>query len=384
MKVFFSILIFYLFQSSNVFSDVKFSDYKNYKITKKNFQIEEILKGLSYPWGMTFIDQETLLITEKKGILYKVNINTKIKEIIDHDLKIVAIGQGGLLDVLYHDGYVYFSYSHQIDKKFSSTAIARGNLINNSIKNLEVIFISNPKIKYSDVHFGSRLAIKDNYLFASIGERGEGMIAQDPTSHLGSIVRIHLDGSIPDKNPKFVKKPSWLPEIYQIGVRNPQGMTLSPFNNQIYISNHGAKGGDFIGLVSHSGNYGWKEIGWGGKNYIGSKIGDGEAFKKKFDKPLISWIPSIAPSNIQFYNGNMFKNWKGDLLVTSLKFNMIIKLEIKNNKVINEEIILRGCKKHKDPCHKIGRIRDIEIDKSGGMYIITDEQESSLWKISNF
>ena len=210
------------------------------------------------------------------------------------------------------------------------------------------------------------------------------MIAQDPTSHLGSIVRIHLDGSIPDKNPKFVKKPSWLPEIYQIGVRNPQGMTLSPFNNQIYISNHGAKGGDFIGLVSHSGNYGWKEIGWGGKNYIGSKIGDGEAFKKKFDKPLISWIPSIAPSNIQFYNGNMFKNWKGDLLVTSLKFNMIIKLEIKNNKVINEEIILRGCKKHKDPCHKIGRIRDIEIDKSGGMYIITDEQESSLWKISIF
>ena len=134
MKVFFSILIFYLFQSSNVFSDVKFSDYKDYKITKKKFQLEKILKGLSHPWGMTFIDEETLLITEKKGVLYKININTKIKKIINHDLKIVAIGQGGLLDVLYHDGYVYFSYSHQIDKKFSSTAIARGNLINTQLK----------------------------------------------------------------------------------------------------------------------------------------------------------------------------------------------------------------------------------------------------------
>ena len=131
------------------------------RLQKKKFQLEKILKGLSHPWGMTFIDEETLLITEKKGVLYKINIYTKIKKIINHDLKIVAIGQGGLLDVLYHDGYVYFSYSHQIDKKFSSTAIARGNLINNSIKNLEVIFISNPKIKYSDVHFGSRLAIKD-------------------------------------------------------------------------------------------------------------------------------------------------------------------------------------------------------------------------------
>ena len=118
-----------------------------------------------------------------------------------------------------------------------------------------------------------------------------------------------------------------------------------------------------------------------GENYYGTKIGDGEPFKEEYDKPLISWVPSIAPSNIQFYNGNMFEDWKGDLLVTSLKFHMLIKLEIKNNKVVNEEIIFRGCKIHKEPCHKIGRIRDIEIDKSGGIYIITDEPESSLWKI---
>ena len=382
MKVLFSILIFYLFHYSYVFAEVKFSNYKNYKNTKINFKLEEISEDFNYPWGMTFIDDENILITEKKGKLFKVNLNSKLKEEINHNLKIIAIGQGGLLDVLYHEDYIYFSYSHKIDKQFSSTAIARGNLINNSIKNLQVIFIANPKIKYSDVHFGSRLAVKDNYLFASIGERGKGIIAQDPTQHPGSIIRINLDGSIPQDNPKFIDKPNWLPEIYQIGVRNPQGMTLSPFDNQIYISNHGAMGGDFIGVVSNSGNYGWNKVGWGGKNYSGTKIGDGEPFKEEFDKPIISWVPSIAPSNIQFYNGKIFADWKEDLLVTSLKFQMLIKLKIKNNKIEDEEIILRSCRKHKKPCHKIGRIRDIEIDKSGNIYIITDELNSSLWKIN--
>ena len=381
MKVFFLILIFYLFQFLNVFADVKFSDYKDYKIPKINFHLEEISKGLNYPWGMTFIDNENLLITEKSGRLLKINISTGEREEIGHELNIFTGRQGGLLDVLYHNKYVYFTYSHLRDDVYGSSAIARGKLINNNIIDTEILLSAEPKLKTA-VHFGSRVIIKDNYLFASFGERGRGMIAQDPTSHPGSIIRIHLDGSIPNDNPKFINQPTWLPEIYQIGVRNPQGMTLSPFDNEIYISNHGAKGGDFIGTVNFGGNYGWKVIGWGGKNYFGTKIGDGEPFKEEYDKPLLSWVPSIAPSNIQFYNGTMFGDWIGDLLVTSLKFRMLIKLEIENKKVVNEEIILRGCKMHKEPCHNIGRIRDIEIDKSGGIYIITDEPESSLWKIA--
>ena len=134
--------------------------------------------------------------------------------------------------------------------------------------------------------------------------------------------------------------------------------------------------------LTSAGNYGWKVIGWGGKNYIGTKIGDGEFFKKEYDKPLLSWVPSIAPSNIQFYNESMFKDWQGDLLVASLKFRMLIKLEIENSEIANEEIILRGCKMFKKPCSKVGRTRDIEIDKKGRIYIITDESESSLWRIS--
>jgi len=377
-----SILLIIILFCINALAEVKISDYKDYKFSKINFHLEEISKGLNYPWGMTFIDDENLLITEKNGRLLKINISTGEQFEISHELNIFTGRQGGLLDILYHNNYVYFTYSHLRDDFYGNSAIARGKLINNKIIDTEILLIAEPKLK-TTIHFGSRIVIKDNYLFASFGERGEGMIAQDPTSHPGSIIRINLDGSIPTDNPKFTNQPSWLPEIYQIGVRNPQGMTLSPFDSEIYISNHGAKGGDFIGTVNESGNYGWKVIGWGGTNYSFSKIGDGEPFKEEFDKPLISWIPSIAPSNIQFYNRNMFEDWKGDLLVTSLKFHMLIKLEIKNNKVVNEEIIFRGCKIHKEPCHKIGRIRDIEIDKSGGIYIITDEPESSLWKLSN-
>ena len=379
-----SISIFVLLFAFTAFAEVKITDYNNYTITKNNFQLEEISKGLNYPWGMTFVDDENLLVTEKNGRLVKINISTGEQLNIAHDLKVLANGQGGLLDVLYHDNYVYFSYSHNYENRYSSTAIARGKLYDDNIKDLKILFIAEPKIK-TDIHFGSRIVIKDNYLFASVGERGQGMIAQDPTTHPGSIIRVHLDGSIPKDNPKFINKPSWLPEIYQIGIRNPQGMALSPSDNNIYISNHGAKGGDFIGTVNTGGNYGWKAIGWGGVNYFNTKIGDGEPFKEEYDKPLLSWVPSIAPSNIQFYNGNVFEDWKGDLIVASLKFHMLIKLRIENSQIINEEIILRGCKIYKKPCHgddTVGRIRDIEIDKRGNIYIITDESESSLWRLS--
>jgi quinoprotein glucose dehydrogenase len=182
-----------------------------------------------------------------------------------------------------------------------------------------------------------------------------------------------LDGSIPKTNPKFKNNKEWLPEIFQIGIRNPQGMALSPFNNKIYISNHGAKGGDFIGEIKNGGNYGWKEIGWGGTNYTGSKIGNGEAFNPKFTKPILTWVPSIAPSGIMFYKGNKFKEWEGDLLVTSLKYNMLIKINMDNNKIVNETILIKD---------KIVRIRDLEIDTKGNVYLISDQNNSSLWKLT--
>ena len=160
------------------------------------------------------------------------------------------------------------SYSENLKNGNSSTSVASAKFSENFL-NFKNIFRADPPIN-SGYHFGSRLVIKDNLLYATVGERGEGMIAQDPTKHPGSIIRIHLDGKIPKDNPKFKDKKTWKPEIYQIGVRNPQGMDLSPFDNKIYLTNHGAKGGDWFGEVKYGENYGWKILGWGGTNYTGS------------------------------------------------------------------------------------------------------------------
>jgi quinoprotein glucose dehydrogenase len=347
-------------------------NFKNYITEPQNFKLIEIVKGLNYPWGMTFLDDYNMLITEKSGKIIRINLTTNEKFEIQHNINFVASGQGGLLDVLFNDDFIYFSFSENRDSGKTSTSISRGKLVDDKIIELESIFQAEPPI-IGTKHFGSRLLINNQMLFATIGERDQGMIAQDATKHPGSIIRINLDGSIPKTNPKFINNKEWLPEIFQIGIRNPQGMALSPFNNKIYISNHGPKGGDFIGEVTNGGNYGWKEIGWGGTNYSGSKIGTGEAFNPKFTKPILTWVPSIAPSGIMFYKGNKFKEWEGDLLVTSLKYNMLIKINMENNQIINETILIKD---------KIVRIRDLEIDTKGNVYLISDQNNSSLWKLT--
>ena len=211
--------------------------------------------------------------------------------------------------------------------------------------------------------------IKGKHLYVTAGERGKGMIAQDPSKHPGSIVRINLDGSIPKDNPKFKNKKNWLPEIFQIGVRNPQGMALSPFDNKIYLSNHGARGGDWFGTANYGENYGWKILGWGGTNYSGSKIGP--KWKEGFTKAIKYWVPSIAVSAIAIYKGEEFKEWNGDALITSLKDQSLRKIKFKDNQFINEEIIFKG---------DIGRIRDIKVHKeTGEVYLLSDN--GSLWRM---
>ena len=381
--------ILLLFLSNNILSaQDKFSNYKKYSKTNQKFNLVKVTDNLNYPWGMTFIDKENLLVTEKNGRLLKINIKTGIKTEIKHKIqnvrfkneKKISTQQGGLLDVLYYDGWVYFTYSHvfkknninnQSSNRVSSTAIARGILKDNEILNLEILLIGKPKLR-SGKHFGSRLVIKDGFIFASFGERGLGMIAQDPEKHPGSIVRIKTDGSLASDNPKARGKSNWLAEIYQIGVRNPQGMTINQKNNKIYFSNHGPRGGDSIGVVKFAGNYGWKEIAWGGTEYIGTKIGK-SALNNIYDEPSKIWVPSIGIGNLTFYNGNTFPDWAGDLLVTATGSKMLIRIDFDNEKIIGEEFILKD---------QIGRIRDLEIDNNGDIYLISDEFNSTLWKIT--
>tara|TARA_B100001093_G_scaffold473990_1_gene498338 strand:- start:330 stop:1391 length:1062 start_codon:yes stop_codon:yes gene_type:complete len=347
------IIFLFLLNFSNLYSsDLKF---------------EKIFDDLNKPWSLSFIDRNNVLITEKTGKLLILNLKNKTTNEIEHNLSLISLGQGGLLDVLYNNDQVYISYSENRGNWKTSTSVAKGSFNRNKI-NFKNIFRAEPPID-SGYHFGSRLVIKDNHLYITAGERGKGMIAQDFTKHPGSIIRINLDGTIPKDNPKYKNKKDWLPEIFQIGVRNPQGIALSPFDNKVYLSNHGAKGGDWFGAANFGENYGWKILGWGGTNYSGTKIGP--KWKKGFTKAIKYWVPSIAVSAMTIYKGDTFKDWNGDALVTSLKDQSLRKIKFKNNEFLNEEIIFKG---------NIGRIRDIKIEnETGDIYLLSDNGE--LWRM---
>ncbi len=333
------------------------------KSISKDLDFKKIV-SLDEPWGSSFLNNEEIIVTEKTGAIKIININNKSVKEINHNLNYFIHGQGGLLDILYYDNYIFVSYTEERGDWKSSTSVAKAKLDKNNL-NFKNIFQSNPPIA-SGKHFGSRLVIKDDFLYASIGERGQGMIAQDPTKHPGSIIKIHLDGSIPKDNPKFLGKSNWLPEIYQIGVRNPQGLTQSSFDNKIYMSNHGAKGGDWFGEVKKGENYGWKILGWGGTNYTGTEIGP--KWKKGYTKAIKYWTPSIAVSAIAIYKGKEFKTWNGHALITSLKDKSLRKLIFNESSFINEEVIFKD---------KIGRIRDIQIHPDNGkIYFLADNY---LW-----
>ena len=349
MKKLLGIVVLGLLLSGNAYAE-------NLKFTK--------IINLDKPWGSSFINKDELIITEKNGKIKIVNINSGEVSEVDHNLNFLKVGQGGLLDILHKDNFLWISYSEDRGNWKTSTSIAKAKLDKKEL-NFKNIFQAEPPID-SGYHFGSRLAIKGNYLFASAGERGQGMIAQDPTKHPGSIIRIHLDGSIPKDNPKFEGKTDWLPEIYQIGVRNPQGLTVSDYDGKIYLSNHGAKGGDWFGESKKGENYGWKILGWGGKNYSGSKIGP--KWKPGFTKAIQYWVPSIATSAITIYEGNEFKDWNGHALITSLKDKSLRKLIFNDLSNVKEDLIFKN---------KVGRIRDIQVHPSNGKIFFLSED--GLW-----
>ena len=336
-------------------------------LQSSELKFEKIFEDLDKPWSLSFIDKENILITEKTGKLISLNLKKKNLNEIQHNLSLISLGQGGLLDILYKDKKIYISYSENRGNWETSTSVAKGTYNKDKVE-FKNIFRANPPIE-SGYHFGSRLAIKGNHLYITAGERGQGMIAQDPTKHPGSIIRVNLDGSIPKDNPKFKDKNDWLPEIFQIGVRNPQGMALSPFDNKIYLTNHGAKGGDWFGPSNYGENYGWKILGWGGTNYSGTKIGP--KWKPGFTKAIKYWVPSIAVSSMIIYKGNTFNEWNGHALITSLKDQSLRKIKFKDNKFLDEKIIFKG---------NIGRIRDIKIQKeTGDIYMLSDD--GVLWRM---
>ena len=372
-KITFFIFSFYI---SFVTAEPKISNYKNYPKTNSEYKLQKLEVSFEHPWGVTSFNNEEMIISEKGGGLFKFNKKTAAKTQINHNIQHIEYKpggkQGGLLDVYFNpnDEYLYFTYSYDHDGKFSSSAIAKGKLQADEITDFQNLLIATPNLK-ENRHYGSRIVIKDNHLYAGFGERGGGMIAQDPKTHPGSIIRIKTDGSVPDDNPHFTSHSDWLPEIYSIGVRNPQGITLTP-ENDVLFSSHGPRGGDHIAIAQPGANFGWKNISWGGSEYTGIKIGK-SSFDDQFTSTKLNWVPSMAISSVQFYSGQTFPEWQGDLIVCSLNGESLIRLDFEDGEIVGEEVILIG---------NIGRIRDFEIDQDGDIYLITDLRKSPVWKLT--
>ena len=338
-----------------------FYSFSVFSLTLEKFDVK-----LNYPWGMTWLDSTNLLITQKKSKeIVLVDTKNNVSTIIEHQIPVEVREQGGLLDIISDGNTVWITCS--IKKGLLlTTAIFKSRFENNSLVDTKLIFEALPYIDTSR-HFGSRLAIQGEYLFVSIGERGKGMIAQDPTNAIGSVIRIHKNGSAPNDNP-YIDNPDWLPQVFQIGVRNSQGMDLDPLTDTVYISNHGPKGGDFIGPVLKGTNYGWKRVAWGGKNYSGTKVGEGNAWEPGLLKPDHIWVPSIGVGGIKFYQGSLFPEWNNSLLGGSLKFQYLSILPRLEEGFGEEEIIFKN---------KIGRIRDIQVHPATGkIYFLSQD---SLW-----
>lgn len=339
------------------------------------FQVELVTEGLEHPWGMAFLPNGGILVTERPGRLRMVSGGALLPDPVAGTPEVFANGQGGLLDVAIDPAFgdnslIYLSYAGIDDDGRSSTRVARGRLVDGAFQDMEVIFRSNSASE-GIVHWGSRLAFDPaGDLYVTVGERGNKDTAQNLERHGGSVVRIKPDGSVPDDNP-FIGQSGSLPEIYSYGHRNPQGMAVHPETGRIWTQEHGPQGGDEVNLIEPGANYGWPEISWG-VNYGGAPIGQGLREQDGMAQPVHFWDPSIAPSGMTFYQGDAFPEWQGDLLVGALKFQLIARLEMEGGEVVAEERLLEG---------ELGRIRDVRVGPDGFVYILTDDPDGGLYRL---
>jgi len=341
---------------------------------KLELRLETVAAGLEHPWGMAFLPDGRVLVTERPGRLRIVAMDGSLSAPVDGVPPVAAGGQGGLLDVALHPGFadnrlVYLSYSEP-GEGGNSTAVARGRLDGNSLREVEVIFSQQPKFD-SSAHFGSRLVFaRDGTLFVTLGDRYKRRDdAQTLDNHHGKVVRINDDGSVPVGNP-FADRAGALPQIWSLGHRNLQGAALHPQTGELWTHEHGPSGGDEINISRAGNNYGWPVITYG-EEYIGGSIGEG-THKAGMEQPLRHWVPSIAPSGMLFVDQRI-PPWQGNLLIGSLKFDQLVRLELDGERVVHEERLLEK---------ELGeRIRDVAQGPDGAIYLLTDERKGRLLRL---
>ena len=343
------------------------------------FRVTTVVEGLSHPWGLAFLPNGDMLVTERAGRLRLVHNRQLDPRPIEGVPAVWANGQGGLLDVVLHPQFarnqlVYLSYSRPSGEG-AGTAVIRGRLDGHRLTDLKDIFISNT-VATGGQHFGSRLAFdRQGFLYITAGDRGhspnagDGHNAQSLDRHAGKVIRLHDDGRVPTDNP-FVNRPGVQPEIFSYGHRNPQALTIHPETGQIWATEHGARGGDELNLVQRGRNYGWPII-THGINYNGQPIGIGKE-KEGMEQPIVFWVPSIATSGMAFYNGNAFPRWKGDLFAGGLVGMQLDRITLRGTEVVGKETLLRDFRR---------RIRDVRVGPDGFIYLLIDEPNAPIVRL---
>jgi aldose sugar dehydrogenase len=348
-------------------------------------QYATLASGLDHPWGMTFLPSGEILLTERAGRLRVFGKDGKLSPAVAGLPAVYAEGQGGLLGVALDPAYatnglVYWSYA-EAEGGVNGTAVARGKLVLDTgnggaapkLENVQVIWRQAPKMD-SALHYGGRLVFApDGKLFVTTGERSilEGRVqAQKLDAALGKVVRINADGSVPSDNP-FVKTAGAKPEIWSLGHRNIQAAALDP-SGKLWTVEHGAKGGDELNRPEAGKNYGWAAIAYG-EEYSGKPIGEGLTQKDGLEQPVYYWDPVIAPSGMAFYEANLFPALKGSLLIGSMKEQHVDRLVLKDGKVVGEERLFTDIG---------GRVRDVVAGPDGAIYVLTDEDDGKLIKVT--
>jgi glucose/arabinose dehydrogenase len=335
------------------------------------YQVEVVADGLNRPWGMAFLPDGRLLVTERSGRLNLLDPATGARTPVSGVPAVKAVGQGGLLDVVLHPE---FSSNHWVYLSFSagegglSTHLGRGRLQGEALTEFQLLFQATAAGEGGE-HFGGRLLFdRGGYLFLGLGDRHQRNRAQDLSDHNGSLIRLRDDGLAPVDNP-FLGRADALDEIYTYGHRNIQGLALHPETGELWISEHGPQGGDEINLIAAGRNYGWPLITYG-EEYGGGKIG--ETHREGMEQPIRHWTPAIAPAGAMFYSGDAFPAWKGDLFVGSLVGKKLVRLSLNSNRVVAEESLLAG---------QGHRIRDVGQGPDGFLYVLVDADNAPLLRL---
>lgn len=335
-------------------------------------QIDNLADKLNHPWGMAFLPDGRLLVTEREGQLCILNTDTSLTEPLEGVPEVFAQGQGGLLDVALHPDFennrmLYLSFAEPGSNGKASTALGRGKLEDSRIADFEVIFTQYPKMRGPN-HFGGRIVFHDGYLFLTMGERFKFEPAQNLENHLGTIVRLNPDGSTPEDNP-FVGDADAKNEIWSYGHRNIEAAAIDPKTGLLWVAEMGPRGGDELNQPVAGRNYGWPVVSWG-ENYDGTDIPDPPTHPK-FADAVIHWTPVISPSGMEFYTGEMFPQWKGKMLIGGLSSQALVIVQVNGEQAKEVDRLEMGA-----------RIRDVEEAPDGSIYVLTDQDDGNVWRLS--